>query len=99
MRVDFNENDEDKEEPEVMEPGNITDMPVDSPTPKQSKERGARTNKHKVKPRFHDAQEHPPDEAFHNSINDDDAWKKDFGPKITANELDQSHAARRKKLT
>ena len=94
MRVDFLDDNQEKQEPEIVEPSNILDDPELLCPPKEPKPKGSRTNKHKVKPRFHDAQEHPPDEAFYDAQD----IEKDFGPKIAADDLKQTHPARRKKL-
>jgi len=86
LRVDFQEDEDNKEEAEIVEPTNILDNPsliCPSPSPVKPK-------KHKVRwhdsPETQDVSEEPPLK---------DAYS-DFGPKISVDELDQSHPNQRK---
>ena len=59
--------------------------------------KGTRKNKHKVK--WHDALEpsHEDVSSFQDAISDEaDPLVSDFGPKITADDLEQSHPERRR---
>ena len=89
LRVQFDEDIEEKNDPELVEPTNLLDDHnlLCPPPPKASK--GPRTNKHKV--RWHDAQEAPPDDfGFHDAQETSDEEEVE--------KLDQSHPSRRKKL-
>ena len=100
-RVNFEEDMDDDEQADIVEPSDIFQKtPYINPN-KQMRD-SQRTNKHKVKPRFHDAQEFPSEDDLE-SVKDDlspqkECVEKDFSPKISTEDLPQSHYARRRRL-
>ena len=106
LGVLFHEDMEENEEPDIVEPSDIFEFSTDACTLK-SKNSGHCTNKHKQIPVFHDTHEHLPNkddlqdskEQIKDSSGIDTLTKhKDFGPKVTADDMPQSHPAQRKKL-
>ena len=98
LRVEFDADFVSQEEPEIVEPSNILDDPLLLCPPSPIK-KGVRTNKHKV--RWHDTQEPPPInlDGFHDAVSEENTpIPTDFGPKITSDDLDQSHPKRRQKM-
>ena len=93
LRVSF-QDDEDLAESEIVEPSNILDEPGLACPPPQSTPSN-RTRKHKVK--WHDTNEGTP-EVFDEFRDFKDTIEEDFGPKITTDDLPQSHEKRRDEL-
>jgi len=106
LRVQFQEDLIDDEQPELVEPSNILDNPtLLIPPAKPKTNRLGRTNKHKVK--WHDARKVEPDHttshveepvAENEEFHDAQDIPSEFGPKITTDDLSQSHPKRRQKL-
>ena len=84
----------EEEEAEIVDPENILDDPqVLCPPPE--KQSSHRTNKHKTKVKFHDAVE----DHFYDTKQPASKQFPDFGPKLTPDDLPQSHPERRKRLS
>ena len=81
----------EQEEAEIVDPENILDDPALF-CPPPEKLPSNRTNKHKTKVKFHDAAE----DHFHDA--EEPPNPSDFGPKVTPDELPQSHPERRKRM-
>ena len=95
LRIKFEEDAQDNEEPKLVDPENKLDSPdLLVPPPRHSISHD-RTRKHKV--RWHDAHEPPPEnlDHFKDAQQTIDDLEDDFQPHITTNDLSQSDPRRR----